>query len=79
MTRSQEDRRVYGPRRISEARQVALPKELMEEMGIEVGDSLFILAWREHLLLVREDEVARELDRLFAPLESADPKRIRNR
>lgn len=67
--------RAYGPRRVSDSRQIALPKELMDEMGMEPGDGLFLLAWRGRLMLVEEAEVIGRLDDLFQILAASPRKR----
>jgi bifunctional DNA-binding transcriptional regulator/antitoxin component of YhaV-PrlF toxin-antitoxin module len=66
--RSPPEPHLHGPKKISDVRQIAIPKELMEDMGLKVGDPLFLLAWQGCILLLSEQSVIGELDRFTSAL-----------
>jgi len=64
--------RLYGPKKVPKTGQVALPRELMRELSILPGESVYLLAWKGRVLMVREDDVAARLEDLFRDLATAD-------
>lgn len=57
--------RPFGPKKVSSTRQIALPKELMVELGISSGDNVYLVAWNGRVLLVTEDALSVRLETLF--------------
>lgn len=64
--------RLYGPKRIPQSRQVAIPKELMKEIGWTEGKELYFLAWKGRVLLVPDTELGQHIERLYRELALPD-------
>lgn len=60
--------RLYGPRKVSKAGQVAIPKELMRQLDIAEGDALYMAVWKGRIVLLGLTELGPRLQDLLEEL-----------
>lgn len=57
--------RLYGPKRVPQNGQIALPKELLEHSGIAPGGSVYLVVWRGRVQILTEEDLGERLKDLF--------------
>jgi AbrB family looped-hinge helix DNA binding protein len=58
----------YGPKRIPKNGQIAIPKELLAEVGLREGDEVHLMVRAGTILIVKSAEVARRMGGIYTDL-----------